>query len=421
MSKLSHISFVCILFAFTINAQPNKKIKALFLGNSYTYYNNLPQLVSDLATANGDTLVFDSNTPGGQTLQGHFNSSVSLAKINAQTWDYVILQAQSQEPSLAPSTVLIQTLPYALKLDSTIKNNNSCTSTIFYETWGRKFGDGSNCANYPPVCTYIGMQNRLKSSYKLFADTTNGLMSPVGEAFRKSVALNPNLELYDPDQSHPSLEGSYLSACVFYQMLFHKSVLNNTFLAGVSNINAAFLQQIAESTVNDSLNVWNLGINAPYAPFQSAFVSALNYQFTGASLTLTNKWYFGDGTFSNSNNPTHLYTNVQAYTVSHVVTNACEKDSVVMVINASINNNIHSLNENKNISIYPNPANTEIAIQAEGVAINEITFTIMDAFGKIQMTGKNTTQINIAGLPRGLYLIRLNLGGKTEYLKFQKQ
>ena len=51
-------------------------------------------------------------------------------------------------------------------------------------------------------------------------------MSPIGEAFRRSIALNPNLELYQPDESHPSLEGSYLAACVFYEVLFQKSVLN---------------------------------------------------------------------------------------------------------------------------------------------------------------------------------------------------
>src|SRR5688572_1965497 len=77
-----------------------KKISALFIGNSYTYFNNLPQLVQSLASANSDTLYADSNTPGGYTLQNHFANSTTLAKINSYPWDHVILQAQSQEPSL---------------------------------------------------------------------------------------------------------------------------------------------------------------------------------------------------------------------------------------------------------------------------------------------------------------------------------
>ena len=258
MQKIFILFLLFISFAITSKAQ-FKKINALFLGNSYTYVNNLPQLIKDIALANGDTLLFDSNCPGGHTFNNHFNNVTSISKINSQAWDCVILQAQSQEPSFSPAQVEAQTLPYAIKLDSIIKHNNMCTETVFFETWGRKNGDASNCAAYPPICTYIGMQNRLRSSYKLFADTTHSLMSPAGEAWRKSIALNPNLELYSSDQSHPALEGSYLTACVFYETLFHKSVLTNTYTAGVSSINVSFLQQIAHDVVNDSLLTWNIG------------------------------------------------------------------------------------------------------------------------------------------------------------------
>ena len=241
MQKIFILFLLFISFAITSKAQ-FKKINALFLGNSYTYVNNLPQLIKDIALANGDTLLFDSNCPGGHTFNNHFNNVTSISKINSQAWDCVILQAQSQEPSFSPAQVEAQTLPYAIKLDSIIKHNNMCTETVFFETWGRKNGDASNCAAYPPICTYIGMQNRLRSSYKLFADTTHSLMSPAGEAWRKSIALNPNLELYSSDQSHPALEGSYL-----------------TYTAGVSSINVSFLQQIAHDVVNDSLLTWNIG------------------------------------------------------------------------------------------------------------------------------------------------------------------
>lgn len=258
MRFLFCIFFFVLFFVNAIKAQHQKRT-VLFLGNSYTYVNNLPALIQNIALANGDTLVFDSNCPGGQTFQGHFNDATSLSKINSQAWDCVVLQAQSQEPSFSPGQVAAQTLPYAIKLDSVIQQNNTCTETVFYETWGRKNGDASNCAAYAPVCTYLGMQNRLRASYKLFADTTHGIISPAGEAWRKSIAQNPTLELYSSDQSHPSLEGSYLTACVFYETLFHKSVLSNTYTAGVSSTNINFLQQIAHDVVNDSLLTWNIG------------------------------------------------------------------------------------------------------------------------------------------------------------------
>ena len=262
---MKRFCLLLLLVACQINsfAQAKKKINVLFLGNSYTFYNNLPQLIKDIANANGDTLIYDSNCIGGYTFANHFNDVTSCSKIKAQAWNYVVLQAQSQEPSFSPAQVAVQTLPYAIKLDSLVKRANQCAQSVFFETWGRKYGDASNCAAYPPICTYTGMQDRLRASYKLFADTTHTLMSPVGEAWRKSIANKPNLELYSTDESHPIIEGSYLAACVFYELLFRKSIVGNTYTAGLTATNVAFLQQVAHSVVNDSLLVWNIGKYIP--------------------------------------------------------------------------------------------------------------------------------------------------------------
>lgn len=417
MVRVLYTLFLISCFINGVFAQEHKRLNVLFLGNSYTYVNNLPQLIKDIAIANSDTLVFDSNCPGGQTLHGHFLSATSISKINSQAWDCVVLQAQSQEPSFDPSQVETETLPYAIKLDSIINHNNTCTETVFYETWGRKHGDASNCAAYPPICTYIGMQNRLRASYKLFADTCKATFSPAGEAFRKSIAQNPTLELYAGDESHPSLEGSYLTACVFYEVLFHKSVLTNTYTAGVSASNAAFLQQIAHSVVNDSLSTWNIGKYKPWAPFTSTLIGSLNYQFTSQSPTVNNKWYFGDGTTSLLSNPTHVYANSQNYTVSHVVSNACSKDSSSMILNTTITG-LHETILNTIISVYPNPAENIIHIKLDQNELLE--YRIYDVVGKQYLTGKTSKSINIASLPGGIYFIEVQTNHKPLTLKFTK-
>lgn len=417
MNKLYFYIALMILSSVHSFSQEHKKLNVLFLGNSYTYVNNLPQLVKDIALANGDTLVFDSNCPGGHTLQNHFMNATSVLKINSQAWDHVILQAQSQEPSFDPSQVETETLPFAIKLDSIIKHNNSCTETVFYETWGRKFGDASNCASYPPICTYLGMQDRLESSYKLFSDSTHATMSPAGEAFRKSIALNPSLELYNADQSHPSIEGSYLTACVFYEVLFHKSVLTNTFTAGISATNVTFLQQIAHDVVNDSLSAWNIGTYFPWAPFATTLISSLNYQFTSASPALTNKWFFGDGTTSSISNPSHTYTSNQTYTVSHVVTNGCKKDSVSVELNTFLSG-VQGINSSDIISIYPNPTSTSINVLANN---SMYSYNIYNLFGKLLLSGKASGPIELLGLANGMYFLEVQLNGKIYTLKFIKQ
>jgi hypothetical protein len=109
------------------------------------------------------------------------------------------------------------------------------------------------------------MQDRLKASYKLFADTCQAILAPAGEAWRQSIALDSSLNLYQGDNSHPSMEGSYLTACVFYEVLFNKSVVNNSFFASVDPAVALSLQQIAHAVVSDSSSVWNIGAFNPCA------------------------------------------------------------------------------------------------------------------------------------------------------------
>jgi hypothetical protein len=87
------LAFFCINLGF---AQPKK---ILFIGNSYTYVNDLPKMLSELALVTGDSLIYDSNTPGGYTFQLHSTNATTLAKINSKKWGLCRLQEQSQLPS----------------------------------------------------------------------------------------------------------------------------------------------------------------------------------------------------------------------------------------------------------------------------------------------------------------------------------
>ena len=95
---LMKIVLFCLLFLnFFVSAQ-TKNI--LFLGNSYTAVNNLPQMFADVAGSAGHTAITDFNAPGGYTLQGHSTNATSLSKITSGGWDFVVLQEQSQHPLL---------------------------------------------------------------------------------------------------------------------------------------------------------------------------------------------------------------------------------------------------------------------------------------------------------------------------------
>jgi hypothetical protein len=259
-SKISVLG-IFILCSITLFGQQTKRV--LFLGNSYTYANNLPQLVADIANSTGKTLIFDMNAPGGYYLGQHLTNPTSLAKIASGNWDNVVLQDQSI--ALAYPSTYMNSIPYSVKLDSIIKAHNLCAQTMFYSTWGRKPGDTYLCT--PPECavdtwitrTYYEMDSTITSHYKVFADSVKASMTPVGAAWRYIRQNYPSIELFESDESHPSLAGSYAAACCFYATIFRSDPTLITFNSGLSAADAANIKYAVKQTVYDHLSDWNVG------------------------------------------------------------------------------------------------------------------------------------------------------------------
>ena len=153
----------------------------------------MPQMVSEIALSFGDTLNFETSTPGGATFNIHSTNINTLNKISHKPWDYVVLQAQSQEPAFSPNQVANDVFPYAQILIDSIESNSTCTEPIFFMTWGRKYGDQQNCQLYPPVCTYLGMQQRLRESYLDMTFNHSATCSPVGICWRESITQDSTL------------------------------------------------------------------------------------------------------------------------------------------------------------------------------------------------------------------------------------
>src|SRR5689334_15050703 len=137
-------NFLILLFSLYCCISTNKtkaqdSYKVLFIGNSYTAVNNLPQLIHDVASSVGDTLIFDSNTPGGYQLIDHALNPTTQSKISTGGWDYVVIQGQSQEPIVASSDFYNG----AGALYQQIKQYSPCAVIMPYMTWGRKNGDAA--------------------------------------------------------------------------------------------------------------------------------------------------------------------------------------------------------------------------------------------------------------------------------------
>ncbi|AEA45153.1 hypothetical protein [Fluviicola taffensis] len=94
----TQIGFCFLVVSVSTVAQTSNSKNVLFLGNSYTSANNLPQMIADAAASVGDTLNYESETPGGAFLANLINFPSyynGVSKIMNGGWDHVVMQDQS--------------------------------------------------------------------------------------------------------------------------------------------------------------------------------------------------------------------------------------------------------------------------------------------------------------------------------------
>jgi len=397
-------------------AQNNSVVKeVLFLGNSYTNYNNLPNMVSQLANSTGDTLLFDANTPGGHRMMGHASNNTSLQKITSRSWDYVVLQAQSQEPSWSTAQVEAEVLPYAKLLSDTIKTMGDCSEPMFYMTWGRENGDQANCPFIPWVCTYEGMDSALAANYLRMAQENKGVVSPVGAVWKQIRTDFPSIQLYTGDGSHPSLAGSYIAACSFYASIFKKDPAACTWDGGLSPQVAEQIRMTASDVVYDQLSDWNFIENKAVAAMDIQVDEAeVSVDPTGA-LYDSLQWNFGDGTISTQPSYTHTYSDSGSYTINLVVWKCGFSDTTEQTAQISLPQDPTGIYNaglnNDGVQLFPNPALAHIQVVSNAVFERLI---LADAQGRtiydvVNQPGSSAFELNIQQLKPGYYYIQLEM------------
>ncbi len=381
--------------------------RVLFLGNSYTSVNNLPQLVVDVASSVGDTVIIDSYTAGGYTFQNHFGDQASLAKIAAGPWDVVVLQEQSQRPSFPIAQVEQEVFPYARGLDSIIHAQWPCALTLFYMTWGRKDGDATNCAVWPPICTYEGMDSLLNLRYRMMADSNAAGVSPVGAVWRQLRQVQPLLELYQSDGSHPSLAGSYAAACSFYATIFRKDPAQISFDAGLASTDAQFIRDVTKDIVYDSLIQWNIGRYDPRASVTFSVTPPYTVSFTNTSQYAdTYYWNFGDGTVSTDMNPVHTYADSGTYIVTLIPSRCSYADLLFITVSTTALIGVPEIEGQSDWTVFPNPVSDRGILRCQR-PIGSYRVLWMDAMGRKvreeQGDGRGEMTIDTEGLTNGVY------------------
>ena len=183
--------------------------KILFVGNSYTYYNDMPStMLVPKAEERGITCQVTAVTRGAWTLEKFADpkdeEGARLRSVIAgEHYDCVILQEQSCRPVEKPEAF------FQAVGDLKALLREQTEGFLLYATWGRKAGSEK--------LTELGltseeMTERLAAAYEEAGSRYGMPVAHVGRAFAAYLAEHPDAELYHPDRSHPSLLGSEIAA-----------------------------------------------------------------------------------------------------------------------------------------------------------------------------------------------------------------
>lgn len=217
----------------------------LFVGNSHTYTNDLPQIFYNMTLAfNKECEVYEL-TEGGYYLQQFADPKDELGSklengLKSTKLDFVILQDNTN--ASASDTPDKDMYPYIASLDTKIKQAGG--QTALFMTWAPKNGISSII-----TLSRDEIQSTIANNYINASNQIDGLLFPVGIAFSIVADEYPEIELWDQDEMHPSLAGSYLASCIMYAQLFQESPEGCTYIDDLDPDTASILQATANKLI----------------------------------------------------------------------------------------------------------------------------------------------------------------------------
>ncbi|WP_027386386.1 SGNH/GDSL hydrolase family protein [Chryseobacterium gregarium] len=259
------------------NKNKTDEINVLFIGNSLTYFHDMPQTVQKMLNETNPNIKIDQSTFPGQSLSGHLSEIITSRtengintrpkepgeitetekKIAAKRWDVVILQTggvgilipENREMKVNKAIAAIRKLV----------NNPKC-EFILFSTWPSKNQYPQQYC-YPssmidesikkdkccsPVLENLTQEARvINESYELVAKENDLIKSDNGSKFFEILTRHPEVELYE-DESHPNIYGAFLNACIFYKMLTGKKASDLKYIGAIDPKTAELLKNISD-------------------------------------------------------------------------------------------------------------------------------------------------------------------------------
>lgn len=183
-------------------------VRVLFIGNSYTYFNNLPEVLEAIAADAGVKIDAEMHARGGATLRDHLADTAMLELLRRTRWDYVVIQEQSTlglrqiegRQTVADPEFFLR---HAQLLAAEVRAVGA--APLFLLTWRRRDAP-------------VEDQDRLTYAYVRAAESGTALI-PVGLAWERVRRERPDVELHASDGSHPATLGTYLTAHAVFAVI----------------------------------------------------------------------------------------------------------------------------------------------------------------------------------------------------------
>jgi Secretion system C-terminal sorting domain/PKD domain len=400
LNMITKYILVFLIFSSTIVFSQTPK-KVLFIGNSITYFNDMPILFESIANERGKNIDVEVYAPGGTGFANHVVDNNVYNLFRNYIWDIVILQPGTGE-SAGVSWPASITAQRGLQMMDSIKKYSPCAKIFLYE-----IPYGVTMAN--AYSTYFQVQTQIKDTLTKMADIMQIPFVAAGECTRQHYTAQQDLLLHSSyGDVHPNLNGSYLVACAMYCTIFQEPVSNVNFNGGVTDSIANYFQDIADNVILANKPNWRINTYDLHAEFSSVNLGGGLINFTNLSTNFTSVlWDFGDGATATSINPLHQYTTAGNKIITITATrNGCSETFSKTINIAPLA--MADLNASSSFKMYPNPATTILTVKQDLVKC--ITYKIVNITGQVLQTGiinNAEKQIPVSLLADGIYYLHL--------------
>ena len=175
-------------------------MKVLFIGNSHTYFNDMPALFGCLGQQlSGEKVEVTMLAYSGRTLKWHREEyfSIRFALVYGG-YDYCVIQQYAH-----PFPDLKETEESMKQIVDLVKQCG--VKPVIYMTWAAR--------------DQKEMRQVMSDTYRRLAKENDCMVAPVGEAFAKVQDECPDIDLYFRDGEHASPYGDYLIAYLMAVLL----------------------------------------------------------------------------------------------------------------------------------------------------------------------------------------------------------